>query len=162
MKDHGPWTGDQVRTDRGEDKVTGAPLFQIGHPTSGIKPMQTSSRISGFAAAPSWAIGALLALALLGGCDRPLVLDSTLPAQMAENACINRCQSTKDRCDSDARFDYAQCQAGYQTAWRDYRVCKAELNERCGYPWWSCSENLYGYCSNRYWECRDSCRHTYR
>jgi hypothetical protein len=103
---------------------------------------------------------------LLAACTQPLVVDQSLPQQiatnLAENACFNRCQATKDACDGEARFDYAQCQAGYSASFRDYRRCLASSTERCGYPWWSCSENNYGYCSNRYWECRDACRKTHR
>lgn len=91
-------------------------------------------------------------------------MDQTLPQQiaanMAENACINRCQATKDTCDDTARFDYAQCQAGYGQGVRDYRRCRVSSMDKCGYFWWSCSENNYGYCTNRYWECRDACRQT--
>lgn len=113
--------------------------------------------------------GSLLAAllgALLAACTQPLVEDHSLTEQiatnLAENACFNRCQETKDACDNDARFDYAQCQAGYSTAFRDYRYCLASSSQKCGYPWWSCSENNYGYCTNRYWECRDTCRKTHR
>jgi hypothetical protein len=103
--------------------------------------------------------GAVLLLALsVAGCTPPLVLDRTLPRQVAELGCIGRCQTIKDQCDDDARFDYQQCQAGYRGAQRAFRWCNAESQERCGYPWWSCSENLYGYCSNRYWECYEACR----
>jgi hypothetical protein len=109
---------------------------------------------------------AALLATLLAGCTQPLVMDQTLPQQiatnLAENACINRCQATKNTCDGEARFDYAQCQADYGQAFRDYRRCNASSMEKCGYPWWSCSENNYGYCTNRYWECRDACRQTYR
>jgi hypothetical protein len=103
-----------------------------------------------------------LALALLGGCARPVVLDDTLLEQMAENACVSRCQATKNACDDEARWDFSRCEADYQSAWRTYRYCQASSAEGCGYPWWSCAENLYGYCSNRYWECREACRQTYR
>lgn len=117
------------------------------------------------AASPLLLLAGLLS-ALLVGCTHPLVLDETLPQQiatnLAENACINRCQTAKTACDDDARFDYAQCQAGYSQSLRDYRRCNASSMEKCGYPWWSCSENNYGYCTNRYWECRDTCRQTYR
>lgn len=110
-------------------------------------------------------LAALVGSCLLG-CAQPLVMDQTLPQQiatnMAENACINRCQATKDACDGEARFDYAQCQDGYSQSFRDYRRCRASSTEKCGYPWWSCSENNYGYCTNRYWECHDACRQTHR
>lgn len=118
------------------------------------------------AAAGFQVVPAALLATLLVGCTQPLVLDATLPQQiaanLAENACINRCQATKDACDDEARFGYAQCQAGYGQSFRDYRRCLASSSEKCGYPWWSCSENNYGYCTNRYWECRDACRRTYR
>jgi len=106
-----------------------------------------------------WIRSILLAVLvlLLTGCDRPLVLDQTLPRQIEEIGCISRCQATKDSCDADARFDYRQCQAGFSRRFRDYRWCLASSRENCGYPWWNCSENRYGYCTNRYWECRQGC-----
>ena len=99
-------------------------------------------------------------LPLLGGCSRPLVLDATLPQQINELGCISDCRATKDQCDADARVDYRQCQAGYGEAFRDYRWCLASSFERgeCGYPWWSCAENLHGYCANRAAECEEGCR----
>lgn len=102
----------------------------------------------------------LAPLALLGGCSHPLVSDAPLPQQVAEVRCISECRATKDRCDADARFDYRQCQAGYGEAFREYRWCLASSFERreCGYPWWSCAENLYGYCANRAAECEAGCR----
>ena len=130
--------------------------------------MPTTPRFNpqGPAARRSIPLGALAAAIMLAGCSQPLVLDETLPQQisanLAENACINRCQATKDACDEEARYDYAQCQAGYSQGFRNYRWCLASNWEKCGYPWWSCSENNYGYCANRYWECRDACRTTHR
>ncbi len=102
----------------------------------------------------------LMTLALLAGCGRPLSLDSTIPRKVAEIGCVSRCQSAKDTCDADARYAYRQCETGYSEAIRDYRWCQASGDEQCGYPWWSCAENLYGYCSNRYWDCRNACRAT--
>ena len=83
-----------------------------------------------------------------------------LTRQAREITCISRCQGVKEACDADARYDYQQCQAGYVTAQRNFRWCNADHAESCGYPWWSCSENLYGYCTNRYWECRRACQTT--
>ncbi len=125
--------------------------------------MQTKPlvRHPAFPRVPSLLLAALAVL-LLGGCSRPLVLDETLPQQLQEIGCISRCQETKVSCDADARFDYRQCEAGYSRSFRDYRWCNASSREHCGYPWWSCSENRYGYCSNRYWECHQGCLSTYR
>ena len=102
----------------------------------------------------------LLSIGLLAGCAQPPGGDGEVGRGLAVNACINRCQATKDKCDADARYDFAQCEAGYSTSWSDYRWCQSSAlgTPNCGYPWWSCSQNLYGYCSNRYWECRDACR----
>jgi len=105
-------------------------------------------------------IGGLLALLLLTACAKPLVLDSTLPQQFAEISCVNSCRVTKEACDKDARYDNRQCQAGYSESFRDYRWCLASAIDRedCGYPWWPCAENLYGYCINRYNDCERACR----
>lgn len=115
---------------------------------------------------PRAVIAILMGSLLLAACSQPSVHNESLPQQiaasLAENACINRCQATKDGCDDDARFEYAQCQAGYGQGVRGYRRCLASSAQKCGYPWWSCSENNYGYCTNRYWECRDACRQTHR
>ncbi len=110
-------------------------------------------------AARRLASGAAL-LAALAGCAQFTQTSEKLARQVAQIGCISRCQTVKDQCDSDARVDYQQCQAGYQTAQRDFRWCNAASEDRCGYPWWTCSENLYGYCTNRYWECHDGCRRT--
>ncbi|HYN76559.1 MAG TPA: hypothetical protein VES73_02050 [Lamprocystis sp. (in: g-proteobacteria)] len=83
-----------------------------------------------------------------------------LERQAQEITCVSHCQEVKDRCDDDARFAYQQCQAGYQTAQRNFRWCNAADKEHCGYPWWSCSENLYGACTNRWAECQSACRST--
>jgi hypothetical protein len=101
----------------------------------------------------------MLSLLLLAGCAKPLVLDATLPQQFAEISCIEDCRVTKENCTADARYDYRQCEAGYDKSFGDYRGCLASaLNrEECGYPWWSCAENLYGYCVNRYNECKSAC-----
>jgi hypothetical protein len=101
-------------------------------------------------------------LLVLVGCAQPVRSPEDLVRQVQEIGCISRCQETKDQCDSDARFDYAQCQAGYSASNRDYRWCLAAGDRQCGYPWWSCSENRYGYCTNRYWECHSACRRTGR
>jgi hypothetical protein len=93
----------------------------------------------------------------LAGCSPPLVLDQPLPQQIAQIGCVSRCQEVKDRCDDDARFDFRQCQARFSDNMRDYRWCRASSAEECGYPWWDCSENRYGYCINRFSECRSAC-----
>lgn len=95
---------------------------------------------------------------LLVACTQPIRSGDDLVRELQQIGCISRCQEIKDRCDADARFDYAQCQAGYSGAMRDYRWCLADAGGECGYPWWSCSENRYGYCTNRYWECHTACR----
>lgn len=97
--------------------------------------------------------GVVLSCLLLAAC-------ATLPRQMAEIRCVEQCQLTKDQCDADARYDYRQCQAGYAESFRAYRWCLAAASERdqCGYPWWSCAENRFGYCTNRYHECAQHCR----
>lgn len=102
----------------------------------------------------------LLSLLLLAACAKPLVLNATLPQQLAELRCINECRATKEGCVADARYDYRQCQAGYGSSFRVYRWCLASSSDRtqCGYPWWSCAENLYGYCANRYSECARACQ----
>lgn len=101
----------------------------------------------------------LLTAFLLTGCAKPLVLDATLPQQFAEIDCIETCRSTKESCNADARYDYRQCQAGYTQSFSDYRWCLASASSKqdCGYPWWPCAENLYGYCSNRYNDCKRAC-----
>jgi hypothetical protein len=103
----------------------------------------------------------LIAAGALAGCSPPLVLDQPLPQQIDRIGCVSRCQAVKDRCDDDARYDYRQCQAGYSDNMRDYRWCRASSAEDCGYPWWSCAENSYGYCINRFSECRDACMAAY-
>lgn len=105
---------------------------------------------------------AMLLAALLAGCAPPLSRDAPLPQQVEAIGCISQCAGKKERCDDDARFDYAQCEADYKAAWRGYRQCNARSEENCGYPWWSCAENNYGYCSNRYWECREACIQRFR
>lgn len=117
-------------------------------------PGNPGRRLAGRLAA---AAAILLALA---GCAQPSKTWDDVARQIQIVGCTSRCQETKDRCDADAAFDYAQCQAGYSTAKRDYRWCLAAGNRQCGYPWWSCSENRYGYCTNRYWECYAACRNT--
>jgi hypothetical protein len=103
-----------------------------------------------------------LALALgVAGCAQFERDSERLARQVQEATCVSHCQGVKEQCDDNARFDYQQCQAGYQAAQRDFRWCNAADEEHCGYPWWSCSENLYGYCTNRLWECRSACRNTY-
>lgn len=122
-----------------------------------------SSRRSSPGSVRSIVVALVLASAwALTGCSPPLVHDQPLPQQIAQIGCISRCQGVKDRCDDDARFDYRQCQAGFKDNMRDYRWCRASSAEECGYPWWSCSENRYGYCSNRFSECRSACLSAYR
>jgi hypothetical protein len=101
-------------------------------------------------------LSGLFLAALSGGCAR----SPGLPGQLAELSCVGSCQGARDRCNADARYDYRQCQAGYSEAFVDYRRCLASAFERseCGYPWWSCAENLYGYCANRAAECVQACR----
>ena len=101
-------------------------------------------------------LSSLLLAVLSGGCAQ----SPGLPGQLAELSCIGACKSARDRCNADARYDYRQCQAGYSEAFVDYRRCLASAFERsdCGYPWWSCAENLYGYCANRAVECEQACR----
>ncbi|MBK1719978.1 hypothetical protein [Thiocystis violacea] len=119
-------------------------------------PLSPSGSIQGLGA--SAGIG-LLSLFLLAGCAKPLVLDATLPQQFAEIGCVEDCRLTKESCNADARYDYRRCEAGYDKSFRDYRWCLASASETgdCGYPWWSCAENLYGYCANRYNECKRAC-----
>lgn len=78
--------------------------------------------------------------------------------QVREIGCTSECRTAKEKCDDNARYQYRQCEAGYATAQRDYRWCNSSSAEECGYPWWSCSENLYGYCTNRFNECLLACR----
>jgi hypothetical protein len=101
----------------------------------------------------------LLAVILLAGCAKPLVLDATLPQQFAQISCLEDCRVTKEGCIASARYDFRQCEAGYDRSFRDYRWCLASARDReeCGYPWWPCAENLYGYCANRYSECTRAC-----
>lgn len=101
-------------------------------------------------------LSSLLLAALPFGCAQ----SPSLPEQLAELSCIGGCQGARDKCNADARYDYRQCQAGYSEAFVDYRRCLASAFERseCGYPWWSCAENLYGYCANRAAECEQACR----
>jgi hypothetical protein len=109
---------------------------------------------------PHWpfaAAASMLLTLILVGCAQIVQRSEDLARQAQELACINRCQGVKDQCDNDARFDFHQCQAGYRDAQRTFRWCNASNDEVCGYPWWSCSENLYGYCTNRFWECRNAC-----
>jgi hypothetical protein len=102
----------------------------------------------------------VLTIILLAGCSGTSGLGTSLPQTMAEIRCVSDCQAVKDQCQDDARFEYRQCQADYSRAFRDYRWCLASAVERsdCGYPWWSCAENLYGYCANRGAECESACR----
>lgn len=102
-------------------------------------------------ASGGWIVAAALLLTL-AGCNARVVRDDK------EVACVNRCRETREQCDDNARWEYKQCQAGYSAAQRDYRWCNSADWDQCGYPWWSCSQNLYGYCSNRDAECRRTCR----
>ncbi len=101
-------------------------------------------------------LSSLLLAALSSSCAQ----SPGLPGQLAELSCIGGCQGVRDQCNADARYSYRQCQAGYSEAFVDYRWCLASAFERseCGYPWWSCAENLYGYCANRATECAQACR----
>ncbi|WP_295386360.1 hypothetical protein [uncultured Thiodictyon sp.] len=103
------------------------------------------------------AVAAVLLLTL-AGCTQFAQRSQQLAEQAREITCLSQCRATKEHCDDDARWDYQQCQAGYSTAQRDYLWCNSSDQPQCGYPWWSCSENLYGYCTNRYRECRVKCR----
>lgn len=103
---------------------------------------------------------ALISLLLLGGCSRSPGTGPTLSERASQLACVNACRETLEECEQEARFEYRQCQAGYSAAFRDYRWCLASALERgeCGYPWWACAENRFGYCSNRATECERACR----
>ncbi|WP_157817916.1 hypothetical protein [Candidatus Thiodictyon syntrophicum] len=109
--------------------------------------------------AAGWVTAAAV-LCALTGCSAHT--RDAVARQVHEIGCLSRCQSVKDRCDDDARYDYRQCEAGYQVAQRDFRWCNSSSEPECGYPWWSCSENLYGYCTNRFRECSDACRQPQR
>jgi hypothetical protein len=102
----------------------------------------------------------LLTIIPIAGCSGTSGLNTSLPQTMAEIRCLSDCRAVKDQCQADARFDFRQCQADYSRTFRDYRWCLASAFERsdCGYPWWSCAENLYGYCANRAAECETACR----
>lgn len=100
----------------------------------------------------------ILSAFALSGCVDPLALYR----QGTEFNCISQCQVVKDRCDANARWDYRQCETGYGDAQSDYLWCNSRGEEQCGYPWWSCSQNLYGYCTNRFHECQEACRQTSR
>ncbi len=120
-----------------------------------VRPQRLAVQRSGLMAGVT-----LLSLFLLGGCAGPLGPGAAPEQQLAAIRCISDCQHTKDACVEDARYDYQQCQAGYSSSFRDYRGCLASAADRddCGYPWWSCAENLYGYCTNRYSDCERACR----
>jgi hypothetical protein len=96
---------------------------------------------------------------LLVGCSHPLVFNGPFGEGLAREKCLSNCRATKEKCDADARYAFQQCEAGYSESWTNHRYCQSTSAQpdECGYPWWSCSQNLYGYCSNRYWECRDAC-----
>lgn len=121
------------------------------------RPFAGPSPLGAFAAA----LFLTLALALVG-CAEFVQGTERVVRQIDEAGCIGQCRTVKEKCDDNARYDFHQCEAGYQSAQRDYRWCNAADEERCGYPWWSCSENLYGYCTNRFWECQDACRRSRR
>lgn len=93
----------------------------------------------------------LLCLLAIGACTTP---------QIARIGCLDACHAKQERCIADARDDYRQCQAGYDSTFRAYRWCLASASEQeeCGYPWWSCAENRYGYCANRHSDCTRACR----
>ena len=95
---------------------------------------------------------------LLSGCAGL----TTLYRHGTEFGCLSQCQVSKDRCDTDARWDYRRCETGYGDAQSDYLWCHSRGEEQCGYPWWPCSQNMYGYCTNRFHECQLACRQTGR
>lgn len=99
-----------------------------------------------------------LSACLLCGCADPWALFR----HGGKSRCLSQCQVVKDQCDADARWDYRQCETGYGEAQSDYLWCNSRGEEQCGYPWWSCSQNLYGYCTNRFNECQEACRQTGR
>lgn len=101
----------------------------------------------------------LIASLALWGCAKPLSPDGPVPQQFTELSCLADCRAAKKSCDAEARYDYRQCEAGYADSFRGYRWCLASAfsEQDCGYPWWSCAENLYGYCSNRHQECQRAC-----
>ncbi|NEX19050.1 hypothetical protein G3480_01750 [Thiorhodococcus mannitoliphagus] len=103
--------------------------------------------------------GVLIPLLALGGCAKSLSPDGPVPQQFVELSCLADCRTDKNNCDEEARYDYRQCEAGYANAFRGYRWCLASAlgEDECGYPWWPCAGNLYGYCSNRYQECQRAC-----
>lgn len=124
---------------------------RAGHGRSGTKLMAWKGILG---------LAALVGGILSSGCAHNQSGDATLSSRIAEVACVSRCKGVQDSCNADARFDYRQCQAGYSEAFRDYRWCLASAVSRseCGYPWWPCAENLYGYCANRAAECERACR----
>lgn len=102
----------------------------------------------------------LFSLLLLVSCAGTRTPEAALSQRVAEIGCVSACRTTQDDCNADARAEYRQCQAGYTSAFRAYRWCLASASEpeQCGYPWWSCAENRFGYCTNRYRECASACR----
>ncbi len=102
----------------------------------------------------------ILSLPLLTGCAGAGGPAGGVFGRMAEAGCVSQCRAIKDECVADARFEYRQCEAGYSQTFRDHRWCLASAFKRdeCGYPWWSCAQNGYGYCINRASECEQACR----
>jgi len=101
----------------------------------------------------------LAAPLLLTACAESMVLKAPEEERVAVLGCLDRCQQQRDSCQTRAREDYNQCEASWKANFRDYRWCLASASEpgECGYPWWSCAENHFGACANRYHECRQSC-----
>jgi hypothetical protein len=97
-------------------------------------------------------------LLVLAGCAQLQRNTATLQRRVHEIGCTSECRKAKEQCDDNARYQYRQCEAGYVAAQRDFRWCNAKDWDECGYPWWSCSENLYGFCTNRFNECALACR----
>lgn len=117
-----------------------------------MEPLVTANELNPLKAV---ATRSLLALMLTGCADFP-----TLTRTGTAIACVSQCMEVKDRCDADARWDYRQCETRYAVAQNNYLWCHSSDKVQCGYPWWSCSQNLYGYCTNRYRECQDTCYQT--
>lgn len=96
---------------------------------------------------------------LLSACAESMVLKAPEEERIAVLGCLDRCQHHREACNDHARDVYRQCEAGWDKSFRAYRWCLASASEKqdCGYPWWSCAENHYGACTNRYRACRRAC-----